>query len=342
MTIPLVIDTDTAQDDCVAILVGLLDPQADLQAITMVAGNVGFDRQVKNAWMTLSVAGKLGDVPVYLGCRRPLMREWVSAEDVHGDGSGGLSMDDDGCHPEDEHAVDALIRLAAEHAGELTIVAIGPLTNIASAVVKDPQFVANVKRLVVMGGSNNARGNITAAAEFNLYVDPEAGRIVCEAGFTDLVFVPWAPLTLRDATFGRDALARIDALDTPLSRFFTRIVSATLAYDESVGIPGSTHPDSLSAAIVLHPELITAAAPYHVAVDTSSELTRGYAAMSWLPPEASAAESQETAATAPTERRTVHGLTPNATVIEAIDATAFHTYICDLLATPTQPTRPVA
>lgn len=153
MAIPLVIDTDTAQDDCVALLVGLLDPAADLRAITMVAGNVGFDRQVRNAWMTLSVAGRLGEIPVHLGCRRPLMREWVSAEDVHGDGVGGLTMDDFGCEPSPEHGVDALIRLADEYAGELTIVAIGPLTNIAAAVSKDPGFVNKVKTLVVMGGS---------------------------------------------------------------------------------------------------------------------------------------------------------------------------------------------
>ena len=107
--IPLIIDTDTAQDDCVALLVGLLDPVADLRAITMVAGNVGFERQVLNAWMTLSVAGRLGEVPVYLGCRRPMVREWVSAENVHGDGAGGLTMDFEGLTPEPEHGVDALI-----------------------------------------------------------------------------------------------------------------------------------------------------------------------------------------------------------------------------------------
>ena len=113
MTIPFILDTDTAQDDCVAILLGVLDGAADLRAVTMVAGNVGFDQQTKNALMTLSVAGVLGDVPVFLGCRRPMVREWVSAEYVHGDGSGGLSMDTEGVSIEDEHAVDALLRLTA-------------------------------------------------------------------------------------------------------------------------------------------------------------------------------------------------------------------------------------
>jgi len=317
MSIPLVIDTDTAQDDCVAILVGLLDPEADLRAITMVAGNVGFDKQVKNAWLTLNVADRL-DVPVHLGCRRPLVREWVSAENVHGDGGGGLSIDESGLAPQAEHGVDALIRLAAESPGELTIVCIGPLTNIAMAAIKDPAFVANVKALYIMGGSNNGRGNITAAGEFNFYVDPDAAKAVFAAGFADIVVVPWAPLTLDDATFDRDEISRIAAVGTPLSRFVVRVCEATLAFDESVGISGSTHPDSLTAAVLLHPELVAASSRYAVDVEADSELTRGYSAMSWG----------------------VHGLAENATVIEAIDHQAFLDYLIGLLGTQTRPPRP--
>lgn len=316
MPVPLVIDTDTAQDDCVAILVGLLDPGADLKAITMVAGNVGFDRQVHNAWMTLNVAERL-DLPVHLGCRRPLVREWVSAENVHGDGGGGLSIDETGLAPQEEHGVDTLIRLAAENPGELCIVAIGPLTNIAMAAIKDPAFVGNVKSLYIMGGSNNGRGNITAAGEFNFYVDPDAAKTVFAAGFADIVVIPWAPLTLNDATFSRDEIARLAAVDTPLSRFVVRVCEATLAFDESVGIAGSTHPDSLSVSLLLHPELVAAQAPYHVDVEADSELTRGYAAMSWG----------------------VHGLEPNATVVEAVDKQAFLDYLIGLFSTPTTPPR---
>lgn len=318
MAIPLVIDTDTAQDDCVAILAGLLDPEADLKAITMVAGNVGFEQQVRNAFLTMSVAGALGSVPVYLGCRQPFLRPWVSAENVHGDGVGGLSIEMSGLAAEEEHAVDALIRLAREHAGELRIVAIGPLTNIALAAAKDRDFARNVKALYVMGGSNNGRGNITAAGEFNFYVDPEAAQAVMLAGF-ELVIVPWDRLTLRDAVFGTDRLARIAELGTPLADFFTRIVGATLDFDRSVGIDGSTHPDSLTAAVLLHPELVTASARYRVDVECASELTRGYSAMSWG----------------------VHGLEPNAAVIEAVDSEAFFEYIAGLMSTVTEPSRPV-
>lgn len=317
MRIPLIIDTDTAQDDCVALLVGLLDPLADLRAITMVAGNVGFDRQLKNAWLTLNAAGRLGEIPVHLGCRRPMMREWVSAENVHGDGAGGLQMDFDGLVPQAQHGVDALIELAAESPGELTIVAIGPLTNIAMATVKDPHFVRNVKALYIMGGSNNGRGNITAAAEYNFYVDPEAAQTVFEAGF-DITVIPWDRLTLRDAVFSREQLDEIEAVGTPLAEFFVRVVGSTLAFDESVGIAGSTHPDSLTAAVLLHPELVTADAGYAVSIETASELTRGYSAMSWG----------------------VHGLEANARVIESIDPDAFFRYVISLVDRPTEPQRP--
>lgn len=318
MTIPLIIDTDTAQDDCVALLVGLLDPVADLRAITMVAGNVGFDHQVRNAWLTLNVAGRLGSVPVYLGSRGPIMRPWESAENVHGDGAGGLDMDVTGLVPESGHAVDALVRMAAQRPGELSIVAIGPLTNIAAAQLKDPGFASNIKTLYVMGGSNNGRGNITAAAEFNFYVDPEAAKAVFAAGF-EVVVIPWDPLTLRQAVFGDQRLAEIAALDTPLSDFFTRVCAATLEFDRRVGIDGTTHPDSLTAAVLLHPELVTRSGRYHVDVETAGELTRGYSAMSWG----------------------VHGLEANATVIEEVDAEGFYRYLRDLLATPTTPDRPL-
>lgn len=317
MSTPFILDTDTAQDDCVAILVGLLDPAADLRAITMVAGNVGFAQQVRNAWMTLNVADRLDAVPIHLGAQRPLMREWVSAENVHGDGSGGLSIDDSGLEAQAENAVDAMLRITAEQPGEVSIVAIGPLTNVALAVIRDPEFPRRVKSLYIMGGSNNARGNITAAAEFNFYVDPEAARTVFEAGFEDVVVVPWAPLTLNDAVFGKDRIAQLAAIGTPLAKFVERVCRGTLAFDESVGIPGSTHPDSLTAALLLHPELITSEASYAVDIETSSELTRGYSAMSWG----------------------VHGLAPNARVIESVDGDAFFRYICELVSRATVPPR---
>ena len=318
--VPVIIDTDTAQDDCIAILLGLLDPAAELLAITMVAGNVGFEQQVANAHLTLNVAGKLGRVPVHAGCRRPMLRDWVSATDVHGDGSGGLSMDASAAVLSDEHGVDALLRITSERPGEVNIVAIGPLTNIATAAVLDRGFASRVKSLYVMGGSNNGRGNVTASAEYNFYVDPEAAQIVMDAGFADLHLVTWDPVTLRDATIRRVDFDRLGGLGTPLARLFHRMCAATIDYDESVGIDGSTHPDSLAIALLLHPELVLAEAPYRVDVETRSELTRGYSAMAW----------------------NKFNLVPNALVVEEVDSARFFGLLEQLLRTATTPTSPIA
>lgn len=317
--VSFILDTDTAQDDCVTILLGLFDPVADLRAITMVAGNVGFSQQVANAQMTLNVAGRLGEVPVHLGCQQPLLRGWKSAEDVHGDGSGGLSMDLDATSISAEHAVNALLRMTAAEPGELSIVAIGPLTNIATAVVMDRSFASRVKSLYIMGGSNNGRGNITAPAEFNIYVDPEAAQIVMDAGFADLHLLTWDPVTLDHVTFPRPRYLELTDADTVLARFFRAMCDTTLDYDESVGVNGSTHPDSATLAALLHPELVLARSGYRVDVETSSELTRGYTAMAWPK----------------------FGLEANAQVIEDYDGDAFFDLLHALLRIPTTPDLPV-
>ncbi len=314
MTVPFILDTDTAQDDCVAILLGLLDAEADLRGITIVAGNVPFEQQVHNAHLTMSVAGRLAEIPIFCGSRKPLVRDWVSAQDVHGDGVGGLTLDLDVLPTQTEDGVDALLRITAEEPGDINIVATGPLTNIALAVMRDPHFAERVKHLFIMGGSNNARGNITAAAEFNFYVDPDAAKIVLSSGF-DVSLIPWEPLAVRDALFSRDQLDQIVSQNTPLASFFYKVCDTTLQFDESVGICGSTHPDSLAVAVMLHPEIVIRSGMYAVDVEAESDLTRGYAPMSWG----------------------VHGLSPNARVIEEVDSKAFYGIIMELISTRTKP-----
>jgi purine nucleosidase len=142
--------------------------------------------------------------------------------------------------------------------------------------------------------------------------------VVFEAGF-EITVIPWAPLTLNDAVFGRPQLAEIEAIGTDLSRFFLRVCGDTLAFDESVGIPGTTHPDSLSVAVMLHPDLVLRAADYNVAIETDSDLTRGYSAMSWG----------------------VHGLPANARVVEKVDAAAFYAYIKGILSAQRTASRPL-
>lgn len=303
--IPLLIDTDTAADDCFALLIGLLDPRADLKAITIVGGNVGFDQQVHNALLTMSLTGRR--VPVHLGARDPLEREWVSAEDVHGDGVGGQRFEGE-LVTSGESAVDALIRIAAENPGTLRIVCIGPLTNIALAVQKDPAFIGNVAGLWIMGGSINGRGNITPAAEYNIFVDPEAAAVVFGAGFSHVTVVTWDPVTITDTVFDQSRIDQIAALGTPLSRFFVRANAATFAFDLEGGLGGSTHPDSLTTLLAIDSGLALATGSYRVEVETQGELTRGSSVFDW------------------------RSSTPNAIAIERADGQRFFEYMLALLS----------
>ena len=225
---------------------------------------------MQNALYTLEQVGS--DVPVHPGCRKPMVNDNVDAAYVHGqDGMGDSFFDRAKRAPASEHAVDELVRRVAESPGELTLLAQAPLTNLATAVVRDPTFAGNVKQLVVMGGGV---GNITPAAEFNFYVDPEAAKIVAGAGF-DLTLFTWS-LTLSHGVFYDDDLARIDAVDTPLARFYRAVTRKAEAFERSMGVPGTTHPDSMACAAIVDPSLILASRPAFLDVETHGELTRGY------------------------------------------------------------------
>ncbi len=304
--VPLIVDTDTAGDDVSSLLLALRRPEAELEAITVVCGNVRFEQQVENALYTVEMAGRAGEVPVYPGCARPLISEWVGAEYVHGqDGMGDSFFPPARQRPEAEHAVDAIIRLVDARPGELTLLAQGPLTNIAAAVVRDPSLPGKVRRLYVMGGGV---GNITPAAEFNFFVDPEAAKIVLAAGFP-LTLCTWT-LTLSHGVFGDDKLERIHALGTPLASFFQQVNRKALEFERSTGIPGSTHPDAMTCAALLDESLILDARDCVVDVETRGELTRGYSvidAMGRIP------------------RR------PNARVVEAFDTDRFFRMMVSVL-----------
>ncbi len=275
----LIIDTDTAGDDVFSLLIALLDPRAQLEAITICCGNVRFEQEVENALYTIEVAGRSGQVPVYQGCAEPLVAEWVGAEYVHGrDGMGDSDFPRAVQRPEPEHAVDELIRRIDESPGELTILAQAPLTNLAAAVTLDPTIAGKVEHLWVMGGGI---GNITPAAEYNFYVDPEAAKIVLNAGFPLTLFT-WT-LTRTHGVFDDDKLARIEALGTPLATFFGRVNRKAREFDDRVvGLGGSTHPDSMTCAAIVDPSLILAAEDAVVDVETSGELTRGWSLIDTL------------------------------------------------------------
>ena len=232
---------------------------------------------------------------MYPGCPRPLLADPVDAAYVHGeDGMGDSFFPKPKQRPAAEHAVDELVRRVRESPGELTILAQAPLTNLAAAVVRDPTFAANVKRLYIMGGG---LGNITPAAEFNFFVDPEAAKIVFKAGFAISLFT-WT-LTLSHGVFYDADLARIDAIDTPLARFYRQVTRKAEEFERKMGVPGTTHPDSMVAAAIVEPSLVRGSRGAFVDVETQGELTRGYSSIDIL------------------------GTTPNCTLVEDFDTQGF-------------------
>lgn len=179
--IPLLIDTDPGVDDALAILMAFDDPAHEVVGLTIAAGNVGLVHTVRNALKLCEVAGR-DDVPVFPGCAAPLLHDAPDAAYVHGqDGFGDTGYTPSGRQAEAEHAALAILRLSHVHSGRLLLVALGPLTNLAIALKVDPTLPSRVARLVVMGGAVTGHGNITPAAEFNVYFDPEAARIVFDA-----------------------------------------------------------------------------------------------------------------------------------------------------------------
>ncbi|HZQ63759.1 MAG TPA: nucleoside hydrolase [Gaiellaceae bacterium] len=275
----LIIDTDTAGDDVFSLLIGLRDPRIRLEAITVCCGNVAFEQEIENALYTVEQAGRAGEVPVYAGCSRPLISEWEGAEYVHGrDGMGDSFFPLAAQRAEPQHAVDELVRRIHEQPGELTILAQAPLTNLAAAVVRDPTIAGKVAHLYVMGGGE---GNITPAAEYNFYVDPEAAKIVFAAGFPITLFT-WT-LTRTHGVFDDAKLARITELDTPLARFFGQVNRKAREFDDQANhLGGSTHPDSMTCAAIADPSLILATEDAVVDVETRGELTRGWSLIDTL------------------------------------------------------------
>lgn len=217
----IIIDTDPGIDDALAILLALAaKDELDVLALTTVNGNVGVEQVTKNAFKILEIAGRT-DIPVYMGNGKPLMRENEHCEEFHGDdGMGNLEMTD--CHkiPENENAVDFLIRKVREEKGEITLVPIGPLTNIAEAIQKDSDFVKNVKEVVIMGGAEHG-GNMSPHAEFNFWTDPEAAKIVFQAGFEKVTMIG---LDATSYVFLSPTLRELLYLiNTPISRFIHKI-----------------------------------------------------------------------------------------------------------------------
>ena len=276
----IIIDTDPGQDDAVAILLALASPdELEVLGITAVAGNVPLPLTARNARIVCELAGRT-DVPVYAGCDAPLSRPLVTAEHVHGKtGLDGPVLPDPTMPLAEGHAVDFIIdTLRREPAGSVTLCPLGPLTNIATAFQRAPDIVDRVQQIVLMGGAYFEVGNITPAAEFNIYVDPEAAEIVMKSGI-DTVIMPLDVTHKVLVTKPRNDAFR--ALGTPVGKAVAEMTDFFERFDrEKYGSDGAPLHDPCVTAYLLLPDLF-AGRHINVEIETASELTLGMTVADW-------------------------------------------------------------
>ncbi|HPD91751.1 MAG: nucleoside hydrolase [Rhodobacter sp.] len=307
MSRKIIIDTDPGQDDAVAILLALASPELEVLGLTCVAGNVPLALTQTNARKVCELAGRR-DIKVHAGCDRPLTRRLITAEHVHGKtGLDGIDLPAPTMPLQPQHAVDFLIdTLRAEAPGSVTLVPIGPLTNIAMAMRKAPDIVARIGEIVLMGGAYFEVGNITPAAEFNIHVDPEAAAIVFSSGCPLVVMpldVTHKALTTRPRIEAFRALGSIGRVVASWTDFFERFDM------EKYGSEGAPLHDPCTIAYLLEPALFTGRR-INVEIETGSALTLGMTVADWW---------------------RVSGRAPNALFMGDIDAEGFYALLTERL-----------
>jgi len=266
------IDTDVASDDAVALIMALRAPDVRVVAITTVAGNVEVQQATRNALYTVELCG--ADVPVFTGAEKPLQRAHQSATWFHGrDGLGDHGYPPPHQKPKKLPAVDAMIEAIEANPG-LVVITLGPLTNLALALTRKPGLAAQVGRCVVMGGAPCCEGNVTPAAEYNIWVDPEAARIVMLSGLP-VELVGWQT-SRGDAVLSEADIARIVGFNNPVASFAVECNSrARAAYKEQTGEDGISLPDPVAMSIALDPTIGNQWSEHYVDVEIQSGLTRG-------------------------------------------------------------------
>ena len=299
---PIIIDTDPGQDDAIAILFALgASDRLDLRAITTVAGNVPLSLTAKNARIVLGWANRT-DIPVYAGCPRPLVREPITAEHVHGEtGLDGVPLEEPKVELANGHAVDFLIKaLGNAWPASITLCLLGPMTNLAAALVQDPDIRRGIKEVVLMGGGYHVRGNVTPAAEFNVYADPEAAAVVFGSGIPLVVL----PLDVTHQVLStKERIARLENLGNRAGSLVAAIVrSHGLIEIKQMATDGGPLHDPNVIAYLLQPSLFSGRT-VNVTVETRGELTVGETVVDW---------------------RGVTGRPPNALWLNQVDSDGFY------------------
>lgn len=266
----VIFDTDPGTDDALALMLALTSPELDVRAITVVPGNVTAEMGLENALRMVSLANRC-DVPVASGAHHPLFQKLITAEFWHGrNGLGNVELPASKCKVDSRFGPDLIIQLVHASPHEITLVPVGPLTNIALAVQKDPSIVPLVKEVILMGGSISG-GNVNAAAEANIFNDPEAAQIVFQAGW---------PLTMVGLEVGDKALITTRYLDElkkthgAINDFIVTVASFMVNLSGSFGFAGSPMYDPSAVAVAVDPTLVKAQ-QMHVDVETRGEFTRG-------------------------------------------------------------------
>jgi purine nucleosidase len=266
------IDTDTASDDAVALIMALRSPEVEVVGITTVAGNVEVRQASRNALYTAELCRS--EVPVFAGAEKPLRRVHQSADWFHGrDGLGDHGYPLPRRESEKKGATEALIELIEANPG-VVLVTLGPLTNVALALQRKPAIAERVSRCVVMGGAPCCEGNVTPAAEYNIWCDPEAARIVARSGLP-VEMVGWH-LCRGKAALNLEEIEKVLGFGTPVAKFAIECNSrAKEAYFVQTGEHGISLPDPVAMAVALEERVVTLASEHHWEVETESELTRG-------------------------------------------------------------------
>ena len=269
---PFLIDTDTASDDAVALIMAMRAPDVQVVAITTVAGNVPVEQSTRNALYVVELCG--AQVPVYAGADKPLLRPYQNATWFHGsDGLGEHGYPAPHRAAEPLHAVDAIIQTVEANPG-LVIVTLAPLTNLALALAKKPSIARQVGRCVIMGGAPCCEGNVTPAAEYNIWVDPEAARMVMLSGMP-IELIGWH-LSRGESVLNQREIESIEAFKTKLAHFAIECNShARRAYKIQTGEDGISLPDPIAMCLALNPSVGTSWSEHYLDVETHSDLTRG-------------------------------------------------------------------